>query len=88
MAKIAFDTVELWAVRYIKDLCDVQLLKQEFCIFGLMDTQVVKEESEILTAKFLRYLINECEENFCVDGFRMYNVIDESTFFTDGSNHG
>ena len=52
-----------------------------------MHTQVIQEECKVATTEFISDLIDECNEDLCVDRFWMNNVIDEAMLFTDRGNH-
>ena len=54
LREVAFEPIELTIVWHVVDLCDVQFLKQLLPILCLMDTLVIKEQSEIITSKLLR----------------------------------
>ena len=87
LGEVTFDAIELWTVRHIEDLGDVQLLKQMLRILRLMHTQVVQEQCKVITTEFLSDLIDECNENLGVDRFRVHDIVDEAMLFTDCGNH-
>ena len=70
----------------IKDLGDVQLLKQMLQILVLLYTLVIQGKLKITTTELLNNQINECNEDLCVDRFQVHDVVDEAMFFTDRGN--
>ena len=46
-------------------------------ILRLVNTQVIQEECKVTSTDFLSDLVDECNKNFCVDGFRMHDLINE-----------
>ena len=87
LREITFNAVELWTVRHIEDLGDVQLLKQMLRVLGLVHTQVVQEQCKVTTTEFLSDLVDECNKDLSVDRFRVHDIVDEAMLFTDGGNH-
>ena len=87
LGEVTLDPVELWTVRHIEDLGDVQLLEQMLRILRLMNTQVIQEQCKVTVTEFFSNLVDECNKNFSVDCFRMHNVIDETMLFTDCGNY-
>ena len=81
--EVTLDTIELRTVRHIEDLCDVQFLKKQLRILGLVHTEVVKEQREVIASKLLRELTNERDEDLSVDGSGMDREVDESSILTD-----
>jgi len=88
LRKVALDPVELWAVGHVEDLGDIQLLKEELRILGLVYAEVVEEEREVAAAELCRDLLDEREEDLGVDGLRMHQVVDEAALLADRSDHG
>ena len=87
MREVTFDPIELWTVRNIEDLGDVQLLKQMLRVLRLMHTQVIQEQCKVTTTEFLSDLIDECNKDLSVDRFRVHDIVDEAMLFTDCGNH-
>jgi hypothetical protein len=85
--EVTLDPVELWTVRHIEDLGDVQVLKQMLRVLGLMHTQVVQEQCKVTTTEYLSDLIDECNKDLGVDRFIMHDIVDEAMLFTDCGNH-
>ena len=56
-------------------------------ILRLMHTQIVQEQCKVTTTEFLSDLIDECNEDLCVDRFRVHHIVDETMLFTDRGNH-
>ncbi len=56
-------------------------------ILRLVNTQVIQEQCKVTTTEFLSDLVDECNENFCVDRFRMHDIVNEAMLFTDCGNH-
>ena len=83
LREVALNPVELRAVRHVEDLGDVQLLKQQLRILGLVYTEVVKEQREVIASKLLRELTNKRDEDFSVYGSGMDRKVNESSILTD-----
>ena len=87
LGEVILDSIELRTVRHIEDLGDVQLLKHMLRILGLVHTQVIQEQCKITSTELISDLIDECNEDLCVDRFRVHHIVDEAMLFTDCGNH-
>ena len=67
LGEVALDPVELRTVRHVEDLGDVQCLKEQLCILGLVHGQVVEEQREVTAPKLLGELADEGDEDVGVD---------------------
>ena len=83
MREVALNAVELRAVWHVEDLGDVQLLKQQLSILGLVHTEVVKEQREVIASKLLRELTNVRDEDLSFDGSGMDRKVNEASIITD-----
>ena len=52
-----------------------------------LSVDVVDVIVKVTTTEFLSDLVDECNEDLCVDRFRMHDIVDEAMLFTDGGNH-
>ena len=57
--EVTFDAIELWAIRHIIDLCDVQPLKQLLGLLGLVYCKIIQEQRKRLALLLLSKLHDE-----------------------------
>ena len=84
LGEVALDAAELRKVRHVEDLRDIQCLKEQLRILGLVDGQVVEEEREVTTPELLGELANEGDEEVGVDRSGLDCEVDEAAVLTDG----
>ena len=73
----------LTTVRHVEDLRDVQCLKEQLRILGLVHGQVVEEQREVTASKLHRELAHELYEVLGVDRPGMDCEVDEAAVLTD-----